>query len=159
MAQFVSISFSAKRSAYSDMPSFSSHSAICCIAPRPCDGRYGVRREDIRPTLRGELPADLRGTSVSRTWGQGGDNIVGGDGSANALEFKLPNRLDNDGVFDRHQNTRANQNLTGLGFVAKPGCDIGHRPDGGIIEPSFEANGAERGISVGKMPKPISWLS
>ena len=56
--------FSAKRSAYSDMPSFSSHSAICCIAPRPCDGRYGLRREDIRPTLRGELPADLRGASV-----------------------------------------------------------------------------------------------
>ena len=30
-----SISFSAKRSAYSDMPSFSSQSAICCIAAFP----------------------------------------------------------------------------------------------------------------------------
>jgi Dimerisation domain len=40
-----SISFSAKRWAYSDMPSLSSQSAICCIAPRPCEGRYGVRRK------------------------------------------------------------------------------------------------------------------
>ena len=29
------MSFSAKRSAYSDMPSFSSQSAICCIAAQP----------------------------------------------------------------------------------------------------------------------------
>ena len=33
--------FSAKRSAYSDMPSFSSQSAICCIAA-PC-GFYAIR--------------------------------------------------------------------------------------------------------------------
>jgi RHH-type rel operon transcriptional repressor/antitoxin RelB len=85
---------------------------------------------------------------VSRAWGQGGDNIVGGDGSADALEFKLPNRLDGYGVLDRHQNTRANQNLTGLSFVAQPGCDIGHRPDSGIIEASFEADSAERGMPV-----------
>jgi hypothetical protein len=38
--------------------------AISCIAPRPCEGRYGVRHEDIRPTPRGELPADLQGASV-----------------------------------------------------------------------------------------------
>jgi hypothetical protein len=73
---------------------------------------------------------------------------VGGDGSANALEFELPNRLHGDGFFDRHQNARANQNLTGLSFVAKPRCDVRHRPDGGVVEASLETNRAERGISV-----------
>jgi hypothetical protein len=37
----------------------------------------------------------------SRAWGCGGADIVGRYGSANALDFKLPNRLDGDGVFDR----------------------------------------------------------
>ena len=51
------MSFSAKRCAYSDMPSFSSQSAICCIAAHPCDGRYGVRakisdrRSDVNSPL------------------------------------------------------------------------------------------------------------
>ena len=103
------------------------------------------RRSEVNCPLTFEARPYLQ---VSRTWGQGGDNIVGGDGSANALEFKLPNRLDGYGVFDRHQNARANQNLTGLGFVAQPGCDIGHRPDGGIVEASFETDGAERGMSM-----------
>jgi hypothetical protein len=60
----------------------------------------------------------------SMVWGRGGEDIVGRYGSANALEFKFPNGLDGDGVFDRHQDARANQNLTGLGFVAEPGCDM-----------------------------------
>jgi hypothetical protein len=85
---------------------------------------------------------------VSRTWGQGGENIVGRYGSADALEFKFSNRLDGNGFFDRHQDARADKNLTGLGFVAQPGCDIGNRPDGGIVETAFKANGAERGKSV-----------
>ena len=105
------------------------------------DGRYGVRREDIRGTLRRELtvgPRLIRCEQVSRTWGQGGENIVGRYGSADALEFKLPNRLDCHSIFDRHQDTRANQNLTGLGFVAQPGCNVGYRPDRGIIEPALE---------------------
>ena len=38
--------------------------------------------------------------------------------------------------------------MPGLGFVAKPGCDIGYRSDGGIIEASLKADGAERGKSV-----------
>jgi hypothetical protein len=89
-----------------------------------------------------------RRSQGSRIWGCGGEDIVGRYGSANALEFKLPDRLDGDGVFDRHQNARANQNLTRFGFVAQPGCDIGHRPDGGVVEAPFEADGAQRGMSM-----------
>ena len=84
----------------------------------------------------------------SSIWRCGGKDVVSRDGSTNALEFKLPNWLDGDGVFDRHQYARANQNLTGLSFVAQPGCDIGHRPDGGVVEASFEADGAKSGMSM-----------
>ena len=38
------MSLSAKRSAYSDMPSFSSQSAICCIGQSPRDRAYGQMR-------------------------------------------------------------------------------------------------------------------
>src|SRR4029077_2853612 len=78
----------------------------------------------------------------------GGENVVGDYRSTNALEFKLANCLDGDGVLDRHQHTRADQNLTGLGFVAEPGCDIGHCSNGGIVESPLEADGAQGRISV-----------
>jgi hypothetical protein len=109
------------------------------------DAKIPDRRSEVNRPLTFEARPYLQ---VSRTWAQGGENIVGRYGSADALEFKLPNRLDGYGVFDRHQNTRANQNLTGLGFVAKPGCDIGHRPDGGIVEPTLEADGPQCSKSV-----------
>ena len=79
---------------------------------------------------------------------QGGNDIVGRYGSANALEFKLPNRLDSHGIFDRHQDTRAYQYLTGLSFVAEPRCNIGYCPDRGVVEASLESDRPERGISV-----------
>jgi hypothetical protein len=72
------------------------------------------RRSEVNCPLTFEVGPYLQ---VSRTWGQGGYDIVGRDRSANALEFKLPNRLDGYCVFDRHQDARANQNLTRLGFV------------------------------------------
>ena len=113
----------------------------------------GLRRlsrllPDRRPDENRQLSLGHAYLQGSRIWGHGGENVVGCYGSANALKFKLPNRLDRDGIFDRHQDTRADQNLTGLGFVAQPGCNVGHRPDGGIVETSLEANGTERGISV-----------
>ena len=51
-------------------------------------------------------------------------------------------------ILDRHQDPRANQDLPGLGFVAKPRSDIGYRSDGGIVEASLKADSAERGKSV-----------
>ena len=69
-------------------------------------------------------------------------------GSADALKFKLRNRLDRDGIFDRHQDTGAGEYFTGLGFVAQPGRNVGHRPNGGVIEAPFISDSAKRGISV-----------
>src|SRR5262249_12673689 len=84
---------------------------------------------------------------------------------ADALEFKLANRLDADGVLDRHQHARADQNLSGLGFVAQSGRDVGHGPDGGVVEASLEADRTQRRISVCDadaepdiVPKPTPFL-
>ena len=64
------------------------------------------------------------------------------------LSVKLTHRLDRYGILDRHENARTDQDLTGLGFVAKPRGDVGDRPNGGVVESSFKADGAERRISV-----------
>src|SRR5208282_5284892 len=78
----------------------------------------------------------------------GSEHVVSRQGTTDTLERKLAHWLDGHGIFDRHEHTRANQDLTGLGFVAKTRGDIGYRPDGGIVEASFKANGAKRGKSV-----------
>src|SRR5262249_34388265 len=54
------------------------------------------------------------------------------------------NWFDVDGIFNRHQDTRTNQDLPWLSFVAKPRRDIGYRSDGGVIETALKANGAQR---------------
>ena len=110
---------------------------------------YVAKISDRRSEVNCPLTLEARPyLQVSRTWRQSGDNIVGGDGSADAPEFKLPNWLDGDSVFDRHQDTRAYEYLTGLSFVAQPRCHVGYRPNGGIVEASFETDGAERGMSM-----------
>src|SRR5262245_58768320 len=81
-------------------------------------------------------------------WRYGGKYIVGRHGATDALKHKIANWFDGHRIFDRHQNTRTNQDLSGLGFVAKTRCDIGYRSDCGVIEASLKANCAERSKSV-----------
>ncbi len=50
-----------------------------------------------------------------------GKYIVSRYGTTDALECKLTYWVDGYGILDRHQDARANQDLTGLGFVAKAG--------------------------------------
>ena len=47
----------------------------------------------------------------------GGEYIACCQRTTDTLERKLANGFDANGVFDHHQNGRANQNLTRLGFV------------------------------------------
>ena len=51
-------------------------------------------------------------------------------------------------LLDRHQDPRTNEDLPGLGFVAKPRCNIGYCADRGIVESAFKANCTECGKSV-----------
>ena len=52
-------------------------------------------------------------------------------------------------AFSTFVSTRAtDQDLPWLGFIAEPRGHIGYRPDGGIVEASLKANGAERSEAV-----------
>jgi len=46
-----------------------------------------------------------------------GEYIACRQRTTDTVERKLVNWFDGDGVFDRHQNARASQNLIRLGFV------------------------------------------
>src|SRR5262245_53110497 len=96
----------------------------------------------------------------------GGKYIVGSHRATNALKRKIANWLDVDRIFNRHQDTRTNQDLPWLGFVAKTRRDVGYRSDRGVIETSFKTNGAERRKSVRDthakaklMPQPTPFLN
>src|SRR5215510_10628320 len=96
----------------------------------------------------------------------GGENVVGRQGPTDAFGLKFANRFDAYGILHRHQDPRTNEDLPGLGFVAKPRRDIGYRSDGGVIETSLKTNGAERRKSVRDtdakaklMPQPTPFLS
>jgi hypothetical protein len=77
-----------------------------------------------------------------------GEHIVSCQRSPDALEREFSDRFNTRGVFERYQDTGTNQDLTRLCFVAKTGSDVGNCPDGCVVEPPLESNGAERGITV-----------
>src|SRR5262249_15760124 len=54
----------------------------------------------------------------------------------------------NSGHSRPHQHSRADEDLTGLGFIAQPRGDVGYRADGGIVEASLEPDGAKRSEAV-----------
>src|SRR5262252_1239062 len=93
------------------------------------------------PALRGVILAAL----VRRF---GPEHVICCQRTSNTLERKLAHRLDRDGVSDRRENARADEDLTGLGFVAKPRGYVGYRANCGIVEAPLEPDGAERGKSV-----------
>src|SRR5262249_14330624 len=71
-------------------------------------------------------------------------NVVRHHGAANALERKFADRFDRYGLVNRQPNARADEDLTRLGFIAKPRGDIGYCSDSGVVEPAFKANRSER---------------
>ena len=98
------------------------------------------------------------GRAASSLHGCGAHHIVRRKRPPDPLQLELADWLDLHGILDLHQHARANENLTGLGLVAKPRGDVRHRANGGVVEPALEADGAERGEAVRyPMPKPISW--
>ena len=78
----------------------------------------------------------------------GGDDVVSRQRPPDPLQLELTDRLDSDGVFDFRQHPRTNENLLWLGLIAKPRGNIGHSPDGGVIEAPLKADGAKRGKPV-----------
>ena len=86
-------------------------------------------------------------TSV-RFGNRGSQHIVRRRRTADALEVELTHEFDGHGFIDRQHDTGANQDLTWLGFIAKPGSDIRDRANRGLVEPSFKPNSAKGGKSM-----------
>ena len=82
------------------------------------------------------------------TVGDSADHIVRRQRPPDPLQLELTDRLDLHCILNFHEHARTDENLTRLGFVAKPGGDVRYRADGGIVEASFKADGAERGKAV-----------
>ena len=78
----------------------------------------------------------------------GSNHIVRRQRPPDPLQLELTHGLDLHRVLDLRQHSRADEDLPRLGFVAKARGDVGHRPDGGIVEAALEADGAERGEAV-----------
>src|SRR5262245_52018710 len=51
------------------------------------------------------------------------EDVVSRQRAANALKCKIADRFNRYVILNSHQHAGANQNLPGLGFVAKPRCD------------------------------------
>jgi hypothetical protein len=64
------------------------------------------------------------------------------------LQLELADWLDLDGLLDCHQHTRADKDLSWLGFVAQSRGDVRNGPNGSVVEPALEADGAEGGEAV-----------
>jgi hypothetical protein len=75
------------------------------------------------------------------------DDIVSRQRPPDPLQLELADRLDFHGMLDLHQNSRADEDLSWLGLIAKTGGHVRHRTDG-IVEASFKTDGAERSKAV-----------
>src|SRR5262249_47671454 len=64
--------------------------------------------------------------------------------TADALQAELAHRFDRHGLLNRLPNACANQDLTGLGFIAESGGNIGYCSDRRIVEAALKSNRAER---------------
>jgi hypothetical protein len=88
----------------------------------------------------------------------GSEYVVSRQRTPDTLERKFANGLDCDSNLDRHQNARADKDLTGLGLIAKPRGDIGYRPDGSIIEAVWTLRTSERSYRPirSALPRPCN---
>ena len=69
-------------------------------------------------------------------------------GAAVSPERKLAHGLDLHGILDLRQHSRADEDLTWLGLIAKARGNIGHRPNSGIVETAFKPDSTERSEAV-----------
>src|SRR5262249_55653662 len=76
------------------------------------------------------------------------EDVVSRQRAANALKCKIADRFNRYVLLYGHQHAGANQDLSGLGFVAQPRCNIGYRSDSSIIEAPLKADSAERRKSM-----------
>jgi len=76
------------------------------------------------------------------------DHIVRRQWPPDPLQLELAQWLDPYGLLDLCEHARTYQDLSRLGFIAEPRGDIGHGPDGGIVEAALKADSAKRSKAV-----------
>src|SRR5262245_2134138 len=92
--------------------------------------------------------ADMEPFHPALTCGLSVEHVVSRERATNALKCKIADWFNRYVLLDGHQDAGADQDLPGLGFIAKPRCDIGHSADRSIVKSAFKADSAERGKSV-----------
>src|SRR6516165_11752977 len=75
---------------------------------------------------------------------RGLEDVVRRHRATNPLEGKLANELDRYRLLRGLPDSWGNQNLTGLGFVAKARRDIGYYANRGVVSPPFKSDGPQR---------------
>ena len=87
-------------------------------------------------------------TSVRIEW-YGLYDIVSHHRAANTLQGKLADGLGRCDLLDGLPNSRANEDLTGLGFIAKSRGDVGYCTDRRVIPAPLKSNGSKRCKAMG----------
>ena len=78
----------------------------------------------------------------------GADHIVSRQGPPDPLQLELTHWLDLHGVLDFRQHARTDEDLSWPRLITEARGDVGDGANGGVVEPSLEADGAERRKSV-----------
>ena len=76
-------------------------------------------------------------------------DIVGSDGSMDALERQFSDGLELDYILDLRPDTLADENLSVPGLAAEAGGEIGNTADCSIIEPPFDSDLPQRRVALG----------
>ena len=84
------------------------------------------------------------------------EHIVRRQRAPDTLERELTHLLEGHDILNRHQHPGTDQDLTGLGFVAKPSGDIGYRTDGSIVEVTKRRTSAQvDGLRLGRLCRSL----
>src|SRR5712692_6492506 len=75
-------------------------------------------------------------------------HIEGGHGLAESLERKFPCRLSLHQLLHHSVDPLTDEDLPALGLVAQAGGEVCHRTDGPIVNPAFESDHSQGGISL-----------
>src|SRR5262252_3638722 len=103
-----------------------------------------LRRRGFRSARRSnQFQQSVLGFCRIISFGFTANDIVSHHGAANPFERKLADRFNPHSLVNRQQNAWADENLTGLGFIAKSRGDVRHCPNRGIVEATLETDRAE----------------
>src|SRR5258705_2822146 len=76
-------------------------------------------------------------------------DVVGADGTVEALQSQLADGLHLYQLFHHSQQAQRNEDLAGLGLAAETGGEVSDGADRSVVPATLEADGADRGVALG----------